>query len=74
MSSIGKRWTVPQRQLKQEKVDNIVRMLLEENKTVPEIAEHYGHCVGYIREIFRTRTVGIRRLRIEHERSSSSTR
>ena len=69
MTSIGKTWRVPHRQISKADIARVEQLIIE-GFTVPEMAVHLGRSVSYVRDFIGKHTTGIRRLRQEAGRSS----
>ena len=69
MTSIGKTWRVPHRQISKADIARVEQLIIE-GFTVPEMAVHLGKNVSYVRNFIDRHTTGIRRLRQEAGRSS----
>lgn len=64
-TSYGNTWTVPSRQIPQEKLERIKDMVIE-GHTVDTIAAEFQHTKAYIYDLLRIHFKGIRRLKQQH--------
>ena len=62
MSSIGKTWRVPSRQVTKADIARVEQLIIE-GFTVAEMAHNLGRKESYIRNFIDRHTVGLRRLR-----------